>query len=99
MTLPLELGKDTFVVMRTYPTRTITYKRHGGKVSSDYTFANPLKINAYIDNEVVTTLSISYATNGFSDVSFRLPGSAIKTSPCRLSLLGDHIVAGYWFYQ
>lgn len=99
MTLPLEAGKDALVVMRTYPTRTVTYKRYGGNVSSDYTFANPLKINAYIDNEAVTTLSICYATNGFSDVSFRLPGSAIKKSPCRLSLLGDHIVAGYWFYQ
>lgn len=99
MTLPLEPEKDTLVVMRTYPTRTVTYKRHDGIISSDYTFANPLKINAYIDNEAVTTFSISYATNGFSDVSFMLPGSAIKTSPCRLSLLGDHIASGYWFYQ
>ena len=99
MTLPLEPGKDTLVVMRTYPTRTETYKQAGEKISSVYAFANPLKINVCIDNQLIAPHSISYATNGFSDVSFMLPGSAIKKSPCRLSLLGDHIAAGYWFYQ
>ena len=98
-TLPLQKGKDVFVVMRTYPRHTETRVHEGGKVSCEYEFANPLKLNVNIDGQALDPVSISYATNGFSEVSFTLPGRAIENTPCRLSLLGDHIASGYWFYQ
>lgn len=98
ITLPLEAGKDTVVVMRTYPTRKDT-QNQGERIASDYAFANPLKLNVLVNDKAIAPVSIAYATNGFSDVTFTLPGSAIQQSPCRLALLGDHISAGYWFYQ
>ena len=99
MTLPLQPGKDVTVVMRTYPRHTETRQNEGRKVSCDYTFVNPLTMNVQIDGKDLLPVSIPYATNGFSDASFTLPASAIEHTPCRLSLLGDHISAGYWFYQ
>ena len=99
MTLPLQPGKDTFVVMRTYSQHTHVQNHIGNSISTTYSFSNPLKINVAIDDKALPPVSVSYATNGFSDVSFTLPGSAIEQSPCRLTLLGDHITAGYWFYQ
>ena len=98
MTLPLEPGKDAVVVMRTYPTRKDS-QNQGERISSNYAFANPLKLNVLVNDKAIDPVSIAYATNGFSDVTFTLPGSAIRQSPCRLALLGDHISAGYWFYQ
>ena len=99
MTLPLQPQRDAFVVMRTYPQHTLAYNLIGEKISSSYAFANPLKINVTVNDKVLTPISVTYATNGFSDVTFTLPGSAIAQSPCRLAFLGDHITAGYWFYQ
>ena len=99
MTLPLHPGKDAHVVMRTYPRHTGVHKQANEKISSDYAFANPLKINVLVDDQTLPPVSLAYATNGFTDVTFTIPGSAIGRSPCRLSLLGDHISAGYWFYQ
>ena len=98
-TLPLQKGKDVFVIMRTYPRHTETRIHEGGKVTCEYEFANPLKLNVKIDERDIDPILISYATNGFSEVSFTLPGRAIENTPCRLSLLGDHIASGYWFYQ
>lgn len=99
MTLPLQPGKDVTVVMRTYPKHTLSHRRSTGSFASEYTFANPLRLNVMIDNDNLDPVSITYATNGFSDVAFTLPGSTIRQTPCKLSLLGDHISAGYWFYQ
>jgi hypothetical protein len=99
MTLPLQPDKDVLVVMRTYPKHTLSHRNSAGSFSTEYTFANPLKLNVSIDNEALAPVSVTYATNGFSDVVFTLPGAAIKKSPSRLALLGDHIAAGYWFYQ
>ncbi len=99
MTLPLQPQKETLVVMRTYPKHTQSYEHLGNNISSTYAFANPLKINVTVNDKAVPPISVTYATNGFSDISFMLPGSAIEQSPCRLTFLGDHITAGYWFYQ
>ncbi len=99
MTLPLQPGKDVTVIMRTYPKHILSHRRSAGNFTSEYVFANPMILNVMIDHEKLNPVSITYATNGFSDVSFNLPGSAIRHTPCRLSLLGDHISAGYWFYQ
>ncbi len=99
MTLPLNTGKDVLVVMRTYPKHTLSHVRSAGRFSSEYTFANPIRLNIVIDNNKLDPVSVMYATNGFSDVSFTLPGKTITQTPCRLALLGDHISAGYWFYQ
>ena len=99
MTLPLQPGKDVTVVMRTYPKHTLSHRRSTGSFSSEYTFANPIRLNVTIDSDKLDPVAVTFSTNGFSDVSFNLPGSAIRQTPCKLSLLGDHIAAGYWFYQ
>lgn len=99
MTLPLQPGKNVMVVMRTYPRHTLSHKRSAGNFSSEYTFANPIRLNVEIDDQALDPVSVEYATNGFSDVSFTIPGAAVRQTPCRLALLGDHIAAGYWFYQ
>ena len=98
MTLPLQPDKETLVVMRTYPQHVQTSVHSSGNISSTYTFANPLKLNVRINEKDIGPILVSYATNGFSDVSFTLPKTG-DPSPCRLSLLGDHISAGYWFFQ
>ena len=95
----VQTGKDITVIMRTYHKWTEKRTDGNGQNSSDYTFANPLKMNVSIDGQLIQQVSIPYATNGFSDVSFQISGASIRQTPCRVSFLGDHIVAGYWFYQ
>ena len=95
----VQAGKDITVVMRTYHKWTEKRTDGSGQNSSEYTFANPLKVNVAIDGQVTQQVSLPYSTNGFSDVSFQISGSAIRQAPCRVAFLGDHIAAGYWFYQ
>ena len=100
MTIPLKTGKDVTVIMRTYPKYKQKTKIIGEDSSSTYEFKNPLKFNVAIDDQQnMIPVTIPFSTNGFSDVAFTLPGRAIEKSPCRISILGDHIAAGYWFYQ
>lgn len=99
LTVPLHPDKDVRVVMRTYPKWKSTRTDSGTRSTSDYVFANPLKMNVTVDGEVVQEVSVSYATNDFSDVSFQIPGTAIRKTPCRVGFLGDHVACAYWFYQ
>lgn len=39
------------------------------------------------------------AESGFTDVTQRIPGSAITEGVSRIGFMGDHIVCCYWFYQ
>lgn len=99
MSVPLKPGCDAIVVMRTWPSHVVPRKFGYPSKSMDCAFSNPLKFNIAVDGKVVDTAEISYATNAFSDVSFKIPGSAIKNAVSRIGFLGDHITFGYWFYQ
>ena len=99
MTVPLEPGKDVVVVMRTYPRHTDVRTDSLRAASSTYAFANPLTLNVSVDDQPLQSVSIPYATNGFSDVSFTIPGTSINKKPSNIAFLGDHIAAGYWFFQ
>ena len=65
----------------------------------EYAFTNPLSMRIAVNGEDAGLVTCSYATNGFSDVSFEIPAAAITRSPARIAFLGDHIACGYWFYQ
>lgn len=100
MSIPLSTNRDLHVVMRTLPRQTAdSYSGGGGLRSDEYAFKNPLVIRLRVDSQDLGPTRLSYATNGFSDVSFTIPAAAITKSPSRISFLGDHITCGYWFYQ
>ncbi len=97
LTVSLEPEKEATVVMRTLPKQSTLIK--GYSSPTDFTFENPLSMRILVDGEEAGVVSVAYATNGFSDVTFKIPAVAIKQTPARLSFLGDHITCGYWFYQ
>lgn len=99
MDVPLRPGADATVVMRTWPSYVIRRSIGYPCKEIDCTFENPLGFNVAVDGNVVDMAEVSYATNGFSDVAFTIPGSAIKNPVSRIGFLGDHITFGYWFYQ
>lgn len=99
MSVPLVPGKDVTVVMRTWPKHGFNRNNGMGKSHMECAFSNPLKMNLSVDGSIVDTVSVSYATNSFSEASFEIPGAAIRQSPCRVGFLGDHISFGYAFYQ
>ena len=97
--VPLTPGKDARIVMRTLPRQTVSSGNGIKHTVETIEFANPLEVRIRVDGQDLGIQSVSYATNGFSDVTFTIPGSAITASPARIALLGDHITCGYWFYQ
>lgn len=99
MTVPLKPGEDVIVVMRTWPRHSLIRSSSLVNETIDCVFSNPLRFNIAVDGKVVDTPEISYSTNGFSDVSFKIPGSSIHNTLSRIGFLGDHITFGYWFYQ
>lgn len=92
-------GRDLWVVMRVYPTHEMPI--HGGFGSRNviYAFANPLSISVFVDGADAGTFKLKTPDAGFGDVGFRIPGEVVTSPHPRISILGDRIVAGYWFYQ
>ena len=70
-----------------------------GKGKVRYAFANPLKMNVMVDDEIVGEVSVNLPEKGFADVSFDLPLATVKSPNSRIAFLGDHIACCYWFYQ
>lgn len=99
MSVPLKPGVEATVVMRTWPSHIVRRTMGYPSKPIDCSFSNPLRFNIAVDGNVVDTAEVSYSTNSFSDVSFKIPGMAIKNPVSRIGFLGDHITFGYWFYQ
>ena len=99
MTVSLKPGCDVTVVARMWPKHSVYRSFSTGSDRIDCSFSNPLKFNVSVDGNIVDTAELSYATNCFSDVSFKISGPVIKNPVSRIGFLGDHITFGYWFYQ
>ena len=99
MTVPLESGKDTKVIMRTFSSCDVVSKGVFDRASVKYQVDNPARLNLSVNGVIVGEVSYSCSTNGICDVLFDIPGSAITTTPCSVAFLGDHITCGYWFHQ
>lgn len=98
MTVNLCTNTAVTVILRTLPRQKITSYSFGRRMD-EYAFTNPLSMRIAVNGEDAGLVTCSYATNGFSDVSFEIPAAAITRSPARIAFLGDHIACGYWFYQ
>lgn len=99
MTVPLVPGKALHVVMRTSQRQKMTGHGAVGGEWTNYAFSNPLRIGVFVDGESAGTVSLPYSEAGFSDVSFSVPASAIKSSHSEIAFMGDHIACCYWFFQ
>ena len=99
MSIPLAVGRDARVVMRTFDTCDVVSR--GAFMSSkvSYAIANPAMLNVAVDGQLVPPASFSCGTNSFSEVEIVIPGSAITRPISRVAFLGDHIACCYWFYQ
>ena len=89
MTIPLHPGRDCEVVLRTLAS-------HDG-----IEFNSPIKMLLNVDDVDIGYVGydLNLKTNGFQEVSFTIPGKAIRQTPSRIGFLGDHIACGYWFFQ
>jgi len=99
MTVPLEPGRDTRVVMRVLPSVTAVSESALIRSRTKYEIANPASLQMEVDGVDAGTVTYTFATNGFSDVVFTIPGEAIRKTPCRVAFRGEHVVFGYWFYR
>lgn len=92
-------GKDLHVVMRTYPEKRVCYERDLNKSSCSFALNESLKLGLTVDGKDVGMLNVEISSNGFSDVTFVIPGASVKSSRPRISFVGAHIACGYWFFQ
>ena len=99
MSVALEPGIDAKVVMRTCLSCDTVSRGAFTSTRVKYEIANPARLNLAVDGRLVGEVTYACATNGFSDVEFNIPGSAITKSPCTVAFLGDHIACAYWFFQ
>ena len=103
MRVPLEPGKDVTVVMRTLSEHKAVFNDSLATEVQTCRFPAPVTMNVEVDDVAAGPVSFAYGanagTNDFSDVTFKIPGSSIRTSPCRIAFLGDHIACDYRFYQ
>ena len=59
------------------------------------------RLNVFVDGEPATTVqaTLDDADGRFTEVAFRIPGSAIKGETSFVQIYGDHLAFCYWFYQ
>lgn len=95
----LDPEKDLFVVMRTVRRQSAAIGSSSGGRPQEYAFAAAQTLRALVDGQDAGGVQYEVPENGFADVSFRIPASALTSSFVRLTLQGDHISCGYWFYQ
>jgi len=100
MSVPLEPGKDLFVVMRTIREKDAGVPTPlGGDRIRHFDFGPSPELNISVDGTICTSAKIDISESGFTDAVIRIPGSAIKNPIARIAFLGDHIACCYWFYQ
>ena len=99
MSVRLTPGRDVRVVMRQLAFGGATI---GDGVSSETiqgAMPERYSLNLGVDGNVISKVELDCDQKWFSEVSFTIPGSAIRHEITRLEFLGDHIPFGYWFYQ
>ena len=64
----------------------------------DYTFGSSISLTVTIDEQPVE-VSLDIKETGFSDVSFTIPAEMIQGETPEITVSGDHLAYGYWFYQ
>jgi len=64
----------------------------------EYKFSSPIHLTVTVDGRPAET-SLEIKETGFSDVSFTLPAETIQSENPEITVAGDHLSYGYWFYQ
>ena len=59
------------------------------------------RLNVFVDGEPVTSVqaTLDDGDGRFTEIAFRIPGSAIKGDTSLVQIYGDHLAFCYWFYQ
>lgn len=93
-------GCDARVVMRSISTASATI--HGELIRTQTVrgkIPETFSMNVAVDGQIIEKVTLKCDQKWFSEAEFTIPGSAITKEVSRISLLGDHIPCGYWFYQ
>ena len=106
----LVLGHETFTLSNIIPNQPLhVVLRTGRKTRAfvsqyqtisfpTYEFSSPIQLTITIDGQP-TEVSIEIKETGFSEVPFTLPAEMIQSETPEITVAGDHLSYGYWFYQ
>jgi len=91
-------NRPLHVILRT-ALKTRTFLSHYQTMDyPNYKFSSPVKLTVYIDEQPVE-VSLEIKEKGFSDVNFTIPADYIQSENPKITVAGDHLTYGYWFYQ
>ena len=100
MRVRLKPGADAVVVVR------MAAKAEGVRANmyapaEKMSLKKETRLNVFVDGEQVASVqaTLDDGDGKFSEVAFRIPGSAIKGDTSLVQIFGDHLAFAYWFYQ
>ncbi len=100
MYVPLDPGRDVTVVMRTMRSADSVIPHWlRGDTAKRFDFGESQEMVIGVNGVEATKCGYLVRDSGFSDVTLRVPGSAIVESVSRFAFMGDHIACCYWFFQ
>ena len=99
MNVTLVPGVDVRVVMRIAAQGSSSIADGVASQTLNGKIPETFSMNIAVDGTIVEKVTLPCDQKWFSDVSFAIPGSAIKNPVSRIAFLGDHIPFGYWFIQ
>ncbi len=106
----LVLGHETFQIKNITPNQPLhiilrTARKTRSLISQyqsvtplDHTFSSPMNLTVCVDEQPID-VSFEIKEEGFSDASFTIPAEYIQSETPNITVLGDHLTYGYWFYQ
>ena len=94
--------KDLTMVMRTasFADFAVNTLQHPPE-RKNFFIGSPLQLRLFVDGKHVSDLQVAIDPdpNTFSEVTIPIPASHIITDQTRITLSGEHIATGFWFYQ
>jgi hypothetical protein len=93
-------GRPMQVVMRTARTARAHINKPGvGIEEQTFTFVSPLELLVFLEGRPLRQASVELAAEGFTEATFEIPASAIRSDSIELTIGGDRVSLAYWFYQ
>ena len=102
-TIPVRPGRSVRAVMRTGNSANVPIFAVGGeKYRQDLVLGDTLSLRVVVNDQPfdIQNLALEQAENdAFAEIVFDIPAELVTTDTLRVTVGGDHISYGYWFYQ
>ena len=61
--------------------------------------SDPMSLHFYISGKAISFTDLEFNDTGYTELLFEIPAELLDENMPEITVSGDHIAFGYWFYQ